>query len=80
MRQTIKLWCNNCSLNSFLFLSQKKNSFLFLIYIYYHLVLYISSLLQFLDDDNKCYLEINYGFDIRKEWASTWAEKFTNEC
>ncbi|XP_030930374.1 rho GDP-dissociation inhibitor 1 isoform X2 [Quercus robur] len=26
---------------------------------------------KFLDDDNKCYLEINYGFDIRKEWAST---------
>lgn len=24
---------------------------------------------KFLDDDNKCYLEINYGFDIRKEWA-----------
>lgn len=26
---------------------------------------------KFLDDDNKCYLEINYTFDIRKEWAST---------
>lgn len=26
---------------------------------------------KFLDDDNKCYLEINYSFDIRKEWAST---------
>ncbi|KAK6918771.1 Rho protein GDP-dissociation inhibitor [Dillenia turbinata] len=25
---------------------------------------------KFLDDDNKCYLEINYTFDIRKEWAS----------
>ncbi|CAL0309846.1 unnamed protein product [Lupinus luteus] len=24
---------------------------------------------KFLDDDNKCYLEINYTFDIRKEWA-----------
>ncbi|KAL9316833.1 hypothetical protein ACSQ67_017834 [Phaseolus vulgaris] len=24
---------------------------------------------RFLDDDNKCYLEINYTFDIRKEWA-----------
>ncbi|XP_059624750.1 rho GDP-dissociation inhibitor 1-like [Cornus florida] len=23
---------------------------------------------KFLDDDNKCYLEINYTFDIRKEW------------
>jgi Rho GDP-dissociation inhibitor len=27
--------------------------------------------LQFLDDDNKCYLEINYTFGIRKEWAAT---------
>ncbi|KAG8494365.1 hypothetical protein CXB51_012088 [Gossypium anomalum] len=26
--------------------------------------------LQFVDDDNKCYLEINYTFDIRKEWQS----------
>ncbi|KAF4396408.1 hypothetical protein G4B88_019208 [Cannabis sativa] len=26
---------------------------------------------HFLDDDNKCYLEINYTFDIRKEWAAT---------
>lgn len=25
---------------------------------------------KFLDDDNKCYLEINYSFDIRKEWAA----------
>ncbi|XP_068641566.1 rho GDP-dissociation inhibitor 1-like [Aristolochia californica] len=24
---------------------------------------------KFLDDDNKCYLEVNYTFDIRKEWA-----------
>ncbi|KAK7306645.1 hypothetical protein VNO77_44597 [Canavalia gladiata] len=24
---------------------------------------------KFLDDDSKCYLEINYTFDIRKEWA-----------
>ncbi|KAK7316524.1 hypothetical protein RJT34_00055 [Clitoria ternatea] len=24
---------------------------------------------KFLDDDNKCYLEINYIFDIKKEWA-----------
>ncbi|KAK7412715.1 hypothetical protein VNO78_04283 [Psophocarpus tetragonolobus] len=23
---------------------------------------------KFVDDDNKCYLEINYTFDIRKEW------------
>ncbi|XP_057471419.1 rho GDP-dissociation inhibitor 1-like isoform X2 [Actinidia eriantha] len=23
---------------------------------------------KFLDDDNKCYLEINYTFDIRKDW------------
>lgn len=23
---------------------------------------------QFVDDDNKLYLEINYTFDIRKEW------------
>ncbi|KAM7501039.1 hypothetical protein LguiA_025453 [Lonicera macranthoides] len=26
---------------------------------------------KFLDDDNKCYLEINYSFDIRKDWQST---------
>ncbi|CAK7349074.1 unnamed protein product [Dovyalis caffra] len=26
---------------------------------------------KFFDDDNKCYLEINYTFDIRKEWAAT---------
>ncbi|EEF41793.1 Rho GDP-dissociation inhibitor, putative [Ricinus communis] len=26
---------------------------------------------KFVDDDNKCYLEINYTFDIRKEWQST---------
>ncbi|XP_028756848.1 rho GDP-dissociation inhibitor 1-like [Neltuma alba] len=25
---------------------------------------------RFVDDDNKCHLEINYTFDIRKEWAS----------
>ncbi|KAM7271196.1 hypothetical protein ACFE04_030410 [Oxalis oulophora] len=25
---------------------------------------------KFLDDDNKCYLEINYTFDIRKEWVA----------
>ncbi|KAA8526569.1 hypothetical protein F0562_008228 [Nyssa sinensis] len=25
---------------------------------------------KFLDDDNKCYLEINYTFDIRKNWAT----------
>ncbi|KAF7831621.1 Rho GDP-dissociation inhibitor 1 [Senna tora] len=24
---------------------------------------------KFLDDDNKCYLEINYTFDIRKDWV-----------
>ncbi|XP_061340779.1 rho GDP-dissociation inhibitor 1-like [Gastrolobium bilobum] len=23
---------------------------------------------KFVDDDNKCYLEINYAFDIRKDW------------
>ncbi|CAN6828555.1 unnamed protein product [Brassica oleracea] len=23
---------------------------------------------KFIDDDNKCYLEINYTFDIRKNW------------
>ncbi|XP_077217274.1 rho GDP-dissociation inhibitor 1-like [Tasmannia lanceolata] len=26
---------------------------------------------RFIDDDDKCYLEINYTFDIRKEWPST---------
>nr|XP_043628638.1 rho GDP-dissociation inhibitor 1-like isoform X2 [Erigeron canadensis] len=26
---------------------------------------------KFVDDDNKCYLEISYHFDIRKDWAST---------
>lgn len=26
---------------------------------------------KFLDDDNKCYLEINYTFDIKKDWLST---------
>lgn len=26
---------------------------------------------KFVDDDNKCYLEINYTFDIRKDWSST---------
>ncbi|XP_004236667.1 rho GDP-dissociation inhibitor 1 [Solanum lycopersicum] len=25
---------------------------------------------KFLDDDNKCYLEINYTFDIKKEWQA----------
>ncbi|KAF5746135.1 putative Rho GDP-dissociation inhibitor [Tripterygium wilfordii] len=30
-----------------------------------------SAKLKFLDDDNNCYLEINYTFDIRKGWAST---------
>ncbi|XP_068668607.1 rho GDP-dissociation inhibitor 1-like [Aristolochia californica] len=25
---------------------------------------------KFLDDDNKCYLEVNYTFAIRKEWAT----------
>ncbi|OVA06580.1 RHO protein GDP dissociation inhibitor [Macleaya cordata] len=25
---------------------------------------------KFVDDDNKCYLEMNYTFDIRKEWPS----------
>ncbi|KAJ9551265.1 hypothetical protein OSB04_015310 [Centaurea solstitialis] len=24
---------------------------------------------KFLDDDNKCYLELNYTFDIQKDWA-----------
>lgn len=26
---------------------------------------------KFLDDDRKCYLEINYTFDIRKDWPSS---------
>lgn len=26
---------------------------------------------KFVDDDNKCYLEINYTFDIRKDWQSS---------
>lgn len=26
---------------------------------------------KFIDDDNKCYLEINYTFDIRKDWQAT---------
>lgn len=26
---------------------------------------------KFLDDDNKCYLEINYTFDIRKGWSTS---------
>lgn len=26
---------------------------------------------KFVDDDNKCYLEINYTFDIRKDWQET---------
>ncbi|KAL4585408.1 hypothetical protein LXL04_010029 [Taraxacum kok-saghyz] len=26
---------------------------------------------KFLDDDNKCYLELNYTFDIRKDWQSS---------
>ncbi|KAG6509329.1 rho GDP-dissociation inhibitor 1-like [Zingiber officinale] len=30
-----------------------------------------SARMKFVDDDDKCYLEINYGFDIRREWAST---------
>lgn len=25
---------------------------------------------KFIDDDNKCYLEINYTFDIQKDWAT----------
>ena len=28
-------------------------------------------LLQFLDDDRKCYLEMNYTFDIRRDWPSS---------
>lgn len=31
----------------------------------------VTFLYQFVDDDGKCYLEINYTFDIRKEWAPT---------
>ncbi|RWR71861.1 rho GDP-dissociation inhibitor 1 [Cinnamomum micranthum f. kanehirae] len=26
---------------------------------------------KFIDDDKKCHLEINYSFDIRKDWVST---------
>ncbi|XP_073279278.1 rho GDP-dissociation inhibitor 1-like [Primulina huaijiensis] len=26
---------------------------------------------QFLDDDNRCYLEMNYTFEIKREWQST---------
>ncbi|KAF6161940.1 hypothetical protein GIB67_014142 [Kingdonia uniflora] len=26
---------------------------------------------KFVDDDDKCYMGINYSFDIRKEWSST---------
>lgn len=26
---------------------------------------------KFVDDDNKCYLEINYTFEIKKEWPAT---------
>ncbi|XP_024991694.1 rho GDP-dissociation inhibitor 1-like [Cynara cardunculus var. scolymus] len=26
---------------------------------------------KFVDDDNKCYLELNYTFDIKKEWQSS---------
>ncbi|KAL5583294.1 hypothetical protein UlMin_015736 [Ulmus minor] len=26
---------------------------------------------KFVDDDNKCYMEINYTFDIRKDWQSS---------
>ncbi|KAL2476042.1 Rho GDP-dissociation inhibitor 1 [Abeliophyllum distichum] len=26
---------------------------------------------KFIDDDNKCYLEMNYSFDVQKDWAST---------
>ncbi|XP_075483011.1 rho GDP-dissociation inhibitor 1-like [Primulina tabacum] len=26
---------------------------------------------QFLDDDNRCYLELNYTFEIKREWQST---------
>ncbi|CAK9133392.1 unnamed protein product [Ilex paraguariensis] len=26
--------------------------------------------INFVDDDNKCHLEINYTFDIRKDWAN----------
>jgi Rho GDP-dissociation inhibitor len=29
-----------------------------------------SPLYQFLDDDRKCYLEMNYTFDIRRDWPS----------
>ncbi|XP_022853810.1 rho GDP-dissociation inhibitor 1-like [Olea europaea var. sylvestris] len=26
---------------------------------------------QFLDDDNRCYLEMNYTFEIKKDWLAT---------
>jgi len=26
---------------------------------------------QFLDDDNRCYLEMNYTFEIKKDWRAT---------
>ena len=26
---------------------------------------------QFVDDDRKCYLEMNYAFHIRRDWPST---------
>jgi Rho GDP-dissociation inhibitor len=26
---------------------------------------------QFLDDDRKCYLQIDYTFDIRRDWPSS---------
>lgn len=38
-------------------------------FIFFFLLLFVLFLaFQFVDDDNKCYLEINYTFDIRKEW------------
>ncbi|XP_066319343.1 rho GDP-dissociation inhibitor 1-like [Miscanthus floridulus] len=32
---------------------------------------FYSARTKFLDDDRKCYLEINYTFDIRRDWPST---------
>ena len=32
---------------------------------------FIFLLQQFVDDDRKCYLEMNYTFDIRRDWTST---------
>ncbi|CAH1450195.1 unnamed protein product [Lactuca virosa] len=32
---------------------------------------------KFVDDDGKCYLEINYTFDIRKDWANVEMPKTT---